>query len=344
MKKSLEVIFNLILWSIITYMFYYYAKTNAHIAANAVNNYGMFHIPYLDFVVFFTLVPPIVNFYLFYLILIPKLLVRKKIALFFTFAIISSVLIGYAYRLTYGANGTHLGNLVFFTVMALFWGIIGSAIKGIFLWIDSLAERRTLEKEKLISKNALLLLQAQINPHFLFNSLNNIDILIEESPKVASEYLKKLSDILRYVLYETKEDKTDLVKEIDQIKSYIDLQKIRTSNPHYVNFNIVGKLNDQKIAPMIFIPFIENAFKHSKNKTIDNAIEIEFVINDKKVKMTCKNYYESTQLEIIKNEGLGNETMKQRLNLLYPKNHKLVIYKTDNWFNVTLSIDFNDVN
>jgi two-component system, LytTR family, sensor kinase len=344
MKKSLEVIFNLILWSIITFIFYYYAKSNAHIAVTAVNNYGMFHIPYLDFVVFFTLLPPLINFYIFYLLLIPRLLVRKKILLFLTFALISSVTVGYLFKLTIGGYGSILGELLFFTLISLFWGILGSAVKGIFLWIDSLTEKKVLEKRNLMSKNALLLLQAQINPHFLFNSLNNIDILIEESPKVASEYLKKLSDILRYVLYETKEDKTDLVKELDQIKSYIDLQKIRTSNPRYVSFNVAGKLSDQKIAPMIFIPFIENAFKHCKNKTIDKAIEIEFVINDKNVKMTCKNYYESTQLEIIKNEGLGNETMKQRLNLLYPENHKLVIERTDKWFNVSLNIDFSDTN
>jgi sensor histidine kinase YesM len=344
MKKTLEVIFNLILWIIITYISYYNAKTNAHIAATAVNNYGMFHIPYLDFVVFFTVLPGIINFYLFYLILIPKLLVRKKIVLFIIFAIVSSFLVGNLFRLTFGGTASTIAGIVFFTVMALFWGIIGSAIKGIFLWIDSLSEKRTLEKKNLMSKNALLLLQAQINPHFLFNSLNNIDILIEESPTFASEYLKKLSDILRYVLYETKEDKTDLSKEIDQIKSYIDLQKIRTSNPKYVNFNIVGKLKEQKIAPMIFIPFIENAFKHTKNKTIDNAIDIEFEILDSKIKMTCKNYYESTQLEIIKNEGLGNETIKQRLNLLYPKSHNLTIDKTDNRFIVILSIDLNNGN
>lgn len=337
MKKSLEIIFHLTLWILITYIAYYNAKTNSHLAVSEVRDFGMFHIPYLDIVVFFTLLPGIINFYLFYFILIPRLLVRRKTVLFFVSAIVSSVLVGFLFRLTFGGKA-----LFFFTVMALFWGIIGSAVKGIFLWIDSLAEKRNLEKKALMSKNALLMLQAQINPHFLFNSLNNIDILIGESPVIASEYLKKLSDILRYVLYETKEDKTDLSKEIEQIKSYIDLQKIRTNNPQYVNFNIVGQLKEQKIAPMIFIPFIENAFKHTRNKTIDNAIEIEFKILDNQVKMTCKNYYESTQLEIIKNEGLGNETIKQRLNLLYPKSHSLTINKTDNSFNVILSIDFKN--
>jgi two-component system, LytTR family, sensor kinase len=341
MRKSIEVIFNLILWIIITYLTYKFVKTYSHIA---VNSYGMFHIPYLFYSTFITTIPHVVNFYFFYLLLIPKLLVRKKIALFFTFALISCVIFGYAIRLTYGGTGSALGNLVFFTLVALFNGILGSAVKGIFLWIDSMTERKILEKKNLMSKNALLMLQAQINPHFLFNSLNNIDILIEETPKIASEYLKKLSDILRYVLYETKEEETYLSKEIDQIKSYIDLQKIRTNNPNYVIFNISGELKDQKIAPMIFIPFVENAFKHSKNKTIDNAIDIEFEINDQMVKMICKNYFEPNQLEVIINEGLGNETIKQRLNLLYPKKHKLLIDKTKHWFNVTLSIYLKDGN
>jgi len=245
--------------------------------------------------------------------------------------------------LSHPPNGA-IKTLALYTIIALIWGIFGSAIKGIFLLVDSIAEKRILEKKHLESKNALLMLQAQINPHFLFNSLNNIDILIKETPQIASEYLKKLSDILRYVLYETKEEETDLSKEIVQIQSYIDLQKIRTNNPKYINTKIIGELGDQKIAPMIFIPFIENAFKHSKNKTIDNAIDIQFEISEKSVMMVCKNYFESNEIEAIKKEGLGNEIIKQRLNLLYPKRHKLIIDKTDHWFKVTLSINFKDGN
>lgn len=342
MKKSLEIVSNLTFWIIITYLFYYDYSTRLGLSFD--KNFGMFHIPNLAFVLFFSLIGPIINFYLFYFIFVPRLLVVKKFLLFISFAIISSVLIGYSLRLTVGGNGAPLSKFIFLTTMALFWGIIGGAIKGIFLWIDSVAERKEFEKKHLESKNALLLLQAQINPHFLFNSLNNIDILIEETPKIASEYLKKLSDILRYVLYETRGDETDLTKEIVQIESYIDLQKIRTDNQHYVNFKIRGELKDQKIAPMIFIPFIENAFKHSKNKTIENAIDIEFEIQGNKVKMVCRNYFESNHLEVIKNEGLGNETIKQRLNLLYPNNHELNIEKTEHWFTVTVMINSKDGN
>ena len=141
---------------------------------------------------------------------------------------------------------------------------------------------------------------------------------------------------LRVIFIDT--DDIFLIKELEQIKSYVELQKIRTDNTRFVNLSIKGELNEQKIAPMIFIPFVENAFKHCKNKSIENAISIDFEINTDTVKMTCKNYFDSNHLEIIKNSGLGIETMKQRLNLLYPKNHKLVIDKSEQWFSVTLSI------
>ena len=344
MRKLFEVTFNLIFWIIIYYLFYVYFTTRFGWSFD--KNFGMYHIPHLAFVLFFTLIGPIIIFYLFYLLYIPKFLVRKKYLLFIVIGLLSCILIGYEFRMVIGDKllNTPIKKIVYFTILALVWGIIGSAIKGIFLWVDLIAEKRVLEKKQLGSKNALLLLQAQINPHFLFNSLNNIDILIQETPKIASEYLKKLSDILRYVLYETKEDVTLLAKEVDQIKSYIELQQIRTDNPRYASLTINGEIKEQRIAPMIFIPFVENAFKHCKNKTIDNAIDIEFDIQDKKVKMVCKNYYEANQLEVIKNEGLGNETIRQRLNLLYPKNHELLIDKTEHWFNVTLSIYFKDGN
>jgi|WetSurMetagenome_2_1015567.scaffolds.fasta_scaffold12332_4 two-component system, LytTR family, sensor kinase len=342
MKKSLEVISNFVFWIIITYLFYYDYVTRLGMSFD--KNFGMFHIPNLVFVLFFSLLGPSVIFYLFYFIFVPRLLVTKKYLFFTIFAIISSILVGYSFRLTIGGNAAPLSKFMYLTTMALLWGIVGGAIKGVFLWINSVAERKELEKRHLENKNALLLLQSQINPHFLFNSLNNIDILIKDTPEVASEYLKKLSDILRYVLYETKEDETDLEKEITQIKSYIDLQKIRTDNPHYVNFKVTGELKDQKVAPMIFIPFIENAFKHSKNKTIENAIDIEFDIQGNNIKMVCRNYFEANHLEVLPREGIGNETVKRRLSLLYPDNHELDIKKTQNWFTVRITLNSKDGN
>jgi len=268
----------------------------------------------------------------------------KKIRrLYFLAATIIIIITAHAFEAKYiGNNFSYLLEIFTIYVPILFLIFFGFLFRILSEWLKDRIIKSDLEKEKLTTQ--LELIKSKINPHFLFNSLNNIDILIEETPNIASEYLKKLSDILRYVLYETKEVETELANEITQIKSYIELQKIRTNNSRYVNFTIKGELKEQKIAPMIFLPFIENAFKHSKNKTIDNAIDIEFVINEDKIKMVCENYYEGNQLEIIKTEGLGIETIQQRLNLVYPNNHELIIDKTEHWFIVTLSIILKDGN
>jgi two-component system, LytTR family, sensor kinase len=344
MKKSVEIIINIVLWFFIISLLYTYGRLK--VGDFSVLDFLRFVIPIL--------VACFIDFYLFYFI-VPHFLKRKRfifltVVLFFS-SVFFVLLINFFFRFQHLAIGYSLefsfkyfpfSFILFFITFPI--AILGGSLKGAILWNNSIAEKKALEKKHLESKTALLLLKAQLNPHFLFNSLNNIDILIEENPKTASEYLKKLSEVLRYVLYETKEDETELAKEITQIKSYIELQRIRTDNSRYVNFNITGKLKEQKIAPMIFLPFIENAFKHSKNKTIDNAIDIEFELHENKVKMVCKNYYEANQLEVIKNEGLGIETIKQRLNLLYPENHELIINKTEHWFNVAISIKLKDGN
>ena len=279
---------------------------------------------------------PLFNFMAIYLI-VKQNITAPRVLLIGILDFISCIIISYFLTLLLGKEDsvTHIQTL---SIGILFFGILGGFIKLFVNSRNSIVDALEFNRKHMESKNALLLLQAQLNPHFLFNSLNNIDILVEENPKTASEYLKKLSDILRYVLYETKEDETGMAKEIDQIQSYIELQKIRTDNPQYVNFTIKGELKNQKIAPMVFIPFIENAFKHCNNKSIENAIQINFEISDNEVSMHCKNFYEENRLEIIKSEGLGLETIKQRLNLLYPKNHELKIDKTENWFTVSLSI------
>ncbi len=339
--KNIELKTNLLIWSLIYVTILIFNLVE--IMDDLMNNQqvtSVFIIKEIFLIpgILYAFIAPFINFYLFYFLLVPKFLFRKKVFQFIILAVLSSIVVGYLARLTW-AGAEPIRAFIPYIIFTLVTGFIGFATKKIVLWRKSVAEKIILHKKLYASKTALIMLQAQLNPHFLFNSLNNIDILVEENPKTASDYLKKLSDILRYVLYETKETETELSKEIDQIKSYIELQKIRTDNPHYVIFKIKGEIKDQKIAPMIFIPFVENAFKHCKNKTIENAIDIEFEINNDSVKMNCKNYFEESKVEVIKSEGLGIETIKQRLNLLYQKNHELVIDKTGNWFNVSLSIN-----
>jgi LytS/YehU family sensor histidine kinase len=185
----------------------------------------------------------------------------------------------------------------------------------------------------------LALIKARINPHFLFNTLNNIDILIEKDAKTASVYLKKLSDIMRFMLYETTTEQILLLKELEYIEKYIELQKIRTSNQHFVNLQITGNQDGQMIAPMIFIPFIENAFKYTTNKKIEKAINIEVQINEADVFFTCTNIFDDTILVNQKESGLGIELMRQRLKLLYNDKHELEICKNDKIFTVKLKVN-----
>jgi LytS/YehU family sensor histidine kinase len=197
-----------------------------------------------------------------------------------------------------------------------------------------------LEKDKLTSQ--LELLKSQINPHFLFNTLNNIDVLILDEPKRASGYLKKLSEILRFMLYETNTERVPLANEVEYINKYIELQKIRTSNDKFVELEIVGDASVGFIAPMIFIHFVENAFKFATNKKIENAISIRLDISDNKVSFMCKNHINLTDATTQENNGLGFNLIKQRLDLIYKDDYNLDVYEEDNWYIVNLEIQLGN--
>ena len=149
-------------------------------------------------------------------------------------------------------------------------------IKGFITWFEEIQVKEALQLKNLSTE--LDLIKSQLDPHFLFNTINNIDTLLLNSPELASQYLNKLSDILRFMLFETKTDKIPLSKEIAYIEKYIELQKIRTSNSNFVNLAIKGDISNHTIPAMLFIPFIENAFKHVSNKKTDNAINITLEI------------------------------------------------------------------
>ncbi len=228
----------------------------------------------------------------------------------------------------------------------LFWGLFSFAmtsllIRGFTAWILEIDYKRQLEKNNLESNLALL--KARINPHFLFNTLNNIDVLIEKDPATASTYLKKLSDILRFTLYESPSETISLSKEVDYIQQYIALQQIRTSNADFVKFSYDADDDNLQVAPMLFIPFIENAFKYSTNKKIKGAVVISLNTDKDVVAFSCSNAYDAdTKVQYEESSGLGLELIKSRLELLYPKNYKLDIDKTTDRFNVNLSITLHD--
>lgn len=219
------------------------------------------------------------------------------------------------------------------TLLYGFWAIL------IRIVIDLFDENiRQKEKEKEHIKTELALLRSQINPHFLFNTLNNIHSFSQRDSNKTSFAIVKLSEIMRYMLYEANGEKVLLDKEIRYINSYIELQRLRYSNTKFVNINVIGETGGIFIPPMLFIPFIENAFKHG-SKIAGDQLLIQIVCTKKKVFFQCNNRMSKKKNITEKNNGgFGIENIKRRLELIYPGNYKLNINNKNQLFSVNLEI------
>ncbi len=231
---------------------------------------------------------------------------------------------------------TIIGMGIVMMVNALLNGAVGLGFKSFFTWYDDLKWKEAYKRKNY--EMELAMLKSQLNPHFLFNTINNIDVLITQDAEKASLYLNKLSDMLRFMLYETKTFHILLEKELAYIEKYISLQKIRTRNPDYVQYTVAGNAAGHQIAPMLFIPFIENAFKHSAPKKEGNVITIAITIHETGIRFTCTNHYlPGTAVEDGYN-GLGNELIRKRLLLLYSDKHTLQVTDAHNRYTVALDL------
>jgi two-component system, LytTR family, sensor kinase len=198
------------------------------------------------------------------------------------------------------------------------------------------------ELEKINSITELALLRSQINPHFLFNTLNNINSFSTHDPVKTSFAIIKLSDIMRYMLYEAVNEKVELIKEVEHIANIIELQKLRFKEKDFVSFSIDGSINNIQIAPMLFLPFIENAFKHGSTNQA-KAIKINLEVSPNKIHFTCENKIkELNETEINQPGGIGIKNIKRRLHLLYPELHELHIFEENNNYLVDLKIQLSE--
>jgi len=208
-------------------------------------------------------------------------------------------------------------------------------------WFELIESRKELaEKETEMVQNELKALRAQINPHFLFNSLNSIYSLTLNKKENAPQVILKLSDVLRYMIYESNESFVDLGKELVFIENYIDLQKLRTKDAEAVNFKVDGVIEGQKVVPLIFIVLIENAFKHGmKGDTKNQYVHIQFAVEKDKLELIVEN--NAGIIDDVEDErfkGLGLENVKRRLDLLYRDRYRLDIDHSENSFTVKLAI------
>jgi two-component system, LytTR family, sensor kinase len=302
---------------------------------------------------FFAFIPSFISYFLYYFILFPKYLKQKKFFRSITYGIlisadaaaISYILLRYLIESGYitdmdhgGKNGrsTAFRTIVAMTVIGLICGIVALVINGFITWVKEIKLKELLKEKN--HEMEMELIKLQLDPHLLFNTINNIDALILKDAVAASDYLNKLSDIMRFILYETKADKIPLAKEIEYIDKYIALQKIRTANESYVHLSVKGIVGNKYIAPMVFIPFIENAFKHTNNKKLENAITVNILITDETIQLVCENKFDAKlKVEHI-NGGLGNGLIEKRLQLIYNGKHHLEVHKTNELYSINLTI------
>ena len=200
-----------------------------------------------------------------------------------------------------------------------------------------------IKKEEKINTQQTLaelsLLKSQISPHFLFNVLNSLYALSLKKSEETPDVILKLSDILRYSLYESQEKEISINKEIQILKTYIDIEKLRISENANIIFHHDEIKDSVKIAPMLLLPLIENAFKHGTDSTIETSyIKAKLSCNEKSLIFNCENSFkESSQKEV---GGIGIENIRKRLQLLYPSKHQFEIKKDKDVFKIILEIKF----
>jgi LytS/YehU family sensor histidine kinase len=215
---------------------------------------------------------------------------------------------------------------------------IGICITAIQQWLIAEHTKEKIEHEKLNTE--LSFLKSQVNPHFFFNTLNNIySLAVVQSFKTAPAVLK-LSSIMRYILTETQTDKVPLENEIDFITNYIDLQLVRLTDKVKVTFTVEGNIFNKDIAPLLFIPFVENAFKYGISTKDNSEITIHLSAADGKVELDVTNtiVHKENNMDTT---GIGINNVKRRLILSYPNKHSLTVLESNNTFKVHLAIDIS---
>jgi two-component system, LytTR family, sensor kinase len=209
-------------------------------------------------------------------------------------------------------------------------------------YIENEEKRKELEKERLNSELAFL--KNQISPHFFFNTLNNIYSLVEINTNDAQKSILQLSKLMRYLLYESEQGNTVLSREIDFMKNYIDLMRLRLSNKIDLQVEFPETPPELKIPPLLFIPFIENAFKHGIRNREKSFIFISMKVNNSEVFFTCKNSRFDKSDDVLQEEsGIGLDNVKKRLSLLFSGKHKLSVKETADSFGIDLQIDLHQM-
>jgi len=262
-----------------------------------------------------------------YLVGIPLLLVLGVALHFFSFDQLSDLLFPEYYLTSYYS----IWEVTQYCAIFL---IVTSLLKLAQDWFQIKDREIRLIKEN--HQAQLSSLKSQINPHFLFNSLNNIYAISVDDPDAVRKYIVKLSDALRYMIYETDEKVAPLQEEINYLKDYIGLEQLRMNDPNSVQFSYPENTSEL-IAPLILLPIVENCFKHCNKQSPD--IEIYIELKDTNLQLIASNSIVKSDKSNQNSGGLGLENLEKRLNLLYPERHKLTVQVAHERYRTTLMID-----
>ena len=335
MKLRWQILLHILFWVVLIAFFVFVVLNNTKLSTE-------------ELLVVFILYP-IINitlFYLNFLVFIPQFLDKKKYGIYAIAISAAVILYGFG---KYGVAlifkqvvlthmkghivgfGTYFLNTVFTSLIFLF---LSTVLKFTIDWFLNERIQRDLENQRLSAELAFL--KSQINPHFLFNSLNSIYSLAYQRSENTPDAILKLSEIMRYMLYECNDNKVDLSKELQYLQNYIDLQKIRFGDKAYIDFKIEGQVGSQQIAPLLLIAFIENAFKHGVANNPLMPIRLFIDVQDSHLHFYIQNKKHNNNRD--PEGGIGLNNVKRRLNLLYPKKYNLDINDGPDNYTVELSL------
>lgn len=313
----------------------------------------------------------IILFYLNYFYLVPALLLQKKYWLYVAF-IISLIITFMIIRESFFMPEMQIAkrihpprmlpldghpipeNLKFrttMTVQPLFFKIAPSffyiLIVTISAIIKTLSEFYNNQQNKLIAEThrtttELIYLRKQTNPHFLFNSLNSIYSLAHKKSDLVPDAIVTLSELMRYMLYETDNKTVALEKEINYIQNYIELQKLRLNNIENITVNVHGEPKNKFIEPLLLISFVENAFKYGTDYKGAAFVKLKIIIEENSLNFWIENKVENYEKD-PENSGIGLNNIQSRLNLLYPEAHELKITETKELYKVHLNLKLDEI-
>ncbi|MGN6179034.1 MAG: sensor histidine kinase [Mucilaginibacter sp.] len=335
MKKSWQIFWHVFFWLSLISFFMYLGTEDMKMSVKSL------------FIVF--LLYPAINislFYLNFLLLIPVFFNKKRYSLYIisvAIAIVGYGVMKYSIGLIFKKEvlareyGHVIGfwpyfwNTVLVSLVFIFFSI---ALKFAIDWFTNERIQRDLENQRLSAE--LSFLKSQINPHFLFNSLNSIYSLAYQRSETTPEAILKLSEIMRYMLYECNDNKVALSKELQYLHNYIDLQKIRFGKKSYIDFKVNGKVEHQQIVPLLLIAFIENAFKHGIANDPLSPISLFIDVDTEHLHFYIRNKKHNNNRDTLGGIGLNN--VKRRLDLLYPGKYNLDITEDEQSYTCELSL------